>query len=149
MDRDYFDPRFGVGCRRKESDCKEDYCHDFAFKEAYNEVFAEQSWQCRPPTFAGGGRVGIVDYLYFTQNNLQCLGVTQPLPEYMMNVEALLLPNQNWVSDHLPIAGVFKVLSRQRIIAKQQRRRKRKGKKQKMRKRDTSSGWLWHEINSF
>lgn len=93
--------------------------------------------------------MGIVDYLYFTANSLQCLGVTQPLPDHMMNLDELLLPNQNWVSDHLPIAGTFKVLSRQRINAKRDKKRKKKGKTQKMRKKDSGSRWLWHEVKSF
>ena len=143
------------------------------------------------PTFGDGAAVGAMDFMYFTASNMEIVGISRTLNEdealyrdigieverirksvdeesyhYQQGLlsKVLPLPNATLVSDHLPVAAVFRwkeiehgmneqgkcpcfAMQRQRVRSKINKNKKKKGSKGKM--TQIKDDWKWYEMKSF
>ncbi|ETO05348.1 hypothetical protein RFI_32052 [Reticulomyxa filosa] len=131
LSKDYRDKRWpNVALSAKEQ--KSDYSHEYLFRDSYEQLPLDLQLLYPNITFAADGGVSIVDFLYYTYNNCQLIAVQNTLPEFMQyNMQELLLPNENWVSDHLPIAAVYQLIPVKNGSKKAQTKVKEKTKSKK------------------
>ncbi|ETO31862.1 hypothetical protein RFI_05256 [Reticulomyxa filosa] len=131
LSKDYRDKRWpDVTLSAKEQ--KSDYLHEYLFRDSYEQLPLDLQLSYPNITFAAGGGISVVDFLYYTYNNCQLIGVQNTLPEFMQyNIQELLLPNENWVSDHLPIAAVYQFIPVKNGLRQAQTKAKEKTKTKK------------------
>jgi len=84
------------------------YKHDFFFNDSYDNYESDERNKLH--TFYARNVKAIVDYIYYTNNNLQCMYCLDTVSPFMKNDENIQCPNNIMVSDHLPIGAVFEIV---------------------------------------
>jgi len=83
---------------------KTDYTHKWKFGSSYNNVVDTEIF-----TFYARDSFACIDHIYFTSNTMECMLCTETLPLWLSENKKLQCPNNKIVSDHLPIASMFKL----------------------------------------
>ena len=106
---------------------KPEYSHRFQFRDSYDWIEHKLRYsQCL--TFAARDVRGVVDFIYFTDNNIELVHCNKTVPESMMkkdnskcnnphedqdkelsNELVEQCPNGLMVSDHLPVAAMYQL----------------------------------------